>query len=164
VERLLLRQTTRVCDLEITDFGTAVELPESSNGTREVRPVRPGITSFRFASGIRVKRSTTAPSLVAMTETQVPIIGWKRRYGTPQDCAFKASNISTFLRGESPRRKALGNAVNAKVVREIPAPSLRPRSRGGRPGKGEVWALVSWNDEAVVASRWCGAESSTSSV
>ena len=38
------------------------------------------------ASGVRVKRKTTAPSLVAMTATQVPIIGWEGRYMTPLEC------------------------------------------------------------------------------
>ena len=39
------------------------------------------------ASGVRVKRPTTAPSLVAMTTTQVPIIAWQRRYITPRECS-----------------------------------------------------------------------------
>jgi DNA (cytosine-5)-methyltransferase 1 len=44
------------------------------------------IIQFR-ASGVRVKRPTTAPSLVAMTTTQVPIIGWQKRYMMPIECA-----------------------------------------------------------------------------
>ena len=37
------------------------------------------VIQFR-ASGVRVKRPTSSPSLVAMTTTQVPIIGWEKRY------------------------------------------------------------------------------------
>ncbi|MGP5316254.1 DNA (cytosine-5-)-methyltransferase [Arthrobacter rhombi] len=77
------------------------------------------------ASGVRVKRPTTSPSLVAMTDTQVPIIGWEQRYMTPQECsklqslgdiALPASDAQAF--------RALGNAVNAAVVEKI-AEALR---------------------------------------
>ncbi len=69
------------------------------------------------ASGVRVKRPTTAPSLVAMTDTQVPIIGWERRYMTPKECA----RLQSLGHLELPARrsdayKALGNAVNSRVV------------------------------------------------
>lgn len=82
------------------------------------------------ASGIRVKRTTTAPSLIAMTSTQVPILGrgilGVRRYMTPEECAelqsldgvrLPASDVAAY--------KALGNAVNASVVRAIAEPLLR---------------------------------------
>lgn len=72
------------------------------------------------ASGVRVKRPTTAPSLVAMTDTQVPIIGWERRYMSPRECSRLQSLGHIDL---PPRRsdayKALGNAVNATVVTRI---------------------------------------------
>lgn len=74
------------------------------------------VIQFR-ASGVRIKRPTTAPSLIAMTETQVPIIGWERRYMTPRECA-RLQSLGDLALPE--RRKhafaALGNAVNANVV------------------------------------------------
>ena len=43
------------------------------------------VIQFR-ASGIRVKKATTAPSLVTMS-VHVPIIGWEKRYMTQRECA-----------------------------------------------------------------------------
>lgn len=73
------------------------------------------------ASGIRVKRPATSPSLVAMTSTQVPIVGWERRYMTPRECARLQSldRLEVLPEGITKVYRALGNAVNATVVREI---------------------------------------------
>lgn len=79
------------------------------------------------ASGIRVKRTTTAPSLIAMTHTQVPILGKNilgvRRYMTPHECAALQSLEELKLpESDLAAYKALGNAVNARVVRAIAEP------------------------------------------
>jgi DNA (cytosine-5)-methyltransferase 1 len=77
------------------------------------------VIQFR-ASGVRVKRADTSPSLVAMTSTQVPIIGWERRYMTPNECACLQSLDGLNLPPSETRAfKALGNAVNAKLVQHV---------------------------------------------
>jgi DNA (cytosine-5)-methyltransferase 1 len=104
------------------------------------------VIQFR-ASGVRIKRPTTAPSLIAMTTTQVPIIAWERRYMTPRECAHLQSLHELNYLPQVPTRafKALGNAVNAHVVELIAAsllrgpPStvaLRARDRRVSPEKG----------------------------
>jgi len=89
------------------------------NAKGEERTIWKSVVQFR-ASGVRVKRPTTAPSLIAMTDTQVPIIAWERRYMTPQECARLQSLESIELPTRSSEAyKALGNAVNARVVEMI---------------------------------------------
>ncbi len=88
----------------------------------EVRDLWKHILQFR-PSGLRVKRYRNSPSLVAMTSTQIPILGPMRRHlsrveglrlqGFPDDFHVPDSRTATF--------RALGNAVHAGVVYRIAA-------------------------------------------
>ncbi len=85
----------------------------------EERDIWKYVIQFR-ASGVRVKRPTTSPSLVAMTTTQVPIIGWERRYMTVRECArLQSMDGLKYLPNRTTAMAALGNAVNVKVARLV---------------------------------------------
>jgi len=82
------------------------------------------------ASGVRIKRPTTAPSLVAMTATQVPIIGWESRYMTPTECK-RLQSMDGLILPDNPTRayEALGNAINVEVVRRVAEALLAGKRR-----------------------------------
>ncbi len=90
------------------------------------RKMRSYIVQFR-PSGVRVKKLTTAPSLVAMNVTQVPIVTWENRYMTPRECSRLQSMESLRYLPErrSKAYSALGNAVNVAVVKHIAVSLLK---------------------------------------
>ena len=67
-------------------------------------------------SGVRVKRPTVFPTLVAMV--QIPIIGKIRRRLTPREAARLQSFPDTFICNPNDHQayKQFGNAVNVKVI------------------------------------------------
>lgn len=74
-----------------------------------------GIIQFR-TSGVRVKRPTEAPTLVAMAH--VPIIGREKRYMTVRETARLQCFPENYKFGDSDLEsyKQLGNAVNVNVI------------------------------------------------
>lgn len=83
------------------------------------------VLQFR-PSGLRVRKATASPALVAMTTTQVPIVGPRRRFitrveglrlqGFPSAHQLPPSRVASF--------RALGNAVHVGVVCEVAAELL----------------------------------------
>jgi len=80
------------------------------------------VLQFR-PSGLRVKRYNASPALVAMTTTQIPILGPKQRFlsrieglrlqGFPDNYQLPSSRAQAF--------RALGNAVHVGVIEAIAA-------------------------------------------
>ncbi|HEV2177130.1 MAG TPA: DNA (cytosine-5-)-methyltransferase [Terriglobia bacterium] len=104
---------------EIVQFPPSLQKFEW-NCKGEERNIWKYVIQFR-ASGVRVKRPTTAPSLIAMTTTQVPIIAWERRYMTVRECARLQcmDELKHLPAVPTQAFKALGNGVNTYLVELI---------------------------------------------
>ena len=108
----------------------------------EVRQLELHILQAR-PSGIRVKRANWAPALVALTTSQVPIVGWETRYMTLEECKrLQSMDALKFL----PERltqayQALGNAVNSEVVTQI-GRALLHGTASCRPSRQETLSLA----------------------
>lgn len=86
----------------------------NSNG--EKRVLKNQILQFR-SSGLRAKCISTAPSLVC-PKTQIPIIGWMNRYISRKEALklHSMERLKYLPKNDSACFKALGNAVNVKIV------------------------------------------------
>ncbi len=112
----------------------------------EARDIWRYVIQFR-ASGVRVKRATTAPSLVAMTSTQVPIVAWEQRYMTPRECArLQSMGELEFLPESVAAMEAFGNAVNVTVVELILGRLLK--NEGARQADAAAFRNVACPTEA----------------
>lgn len=102
------------------------------------------VLQFR-ASGVRVKRRNTAPSLIAMTDTQVPIIAWQKRYMTPCECARLQclDELNQLPESSTQAFQALGNAVNSKVVEWVAKSLLESQSEEIKDGCAEGECITS---------------------
>lgn len=78
------------------------------------------LVQFR-ASGIRVIKPQIAPSLIAMTPTQIPIVFSEKRYLSKHEAAKlqHLQGLQLLPQNTTKAFKALGNAVNAKIVSQI---------------------------------------------
>ncbi len=107
---------------KIMEFPSSLQKLEW-NCQGEIRTIKDYIIQMR-PSGVRVKRRTTAPSLVAMTATQVPIIAWENRYMTPKECMKLQSmdgpvGLKLLPESDNKAYEALGNAINVKVAQLV---------------------------------------------
>lgn len=102
---------------KILEFPSSLQKLEWNCQGEENRTIADYVIQIR-PSGVRVKRRTTAPSLVAMTTTQVPIIAWQSRYMTPEECKRLQSmdELKHLPESEAKAYEALGNAINVDVA------------------------------------------------
>ncbi len=72
------------------------------------------------ASGLRIKKPDFSPALVAASDSQIPIVAWKKRYLSVRECArLQSMNDLKLPESMYDAYEALGNAVNVKLVKLI---------------------------------------------
>ena len=110
----------------LTDWSQGLDKSNNSwqilewRGYGDIHDLSKHILQFR-PSGIRVMKKERAPSLVAMTPTQIPIIGSDMRYMAKHEAARLQYLHKLRYIPDNDRKafEAFGNAVNAKIVEMI---------------------------------------------
>jgi len=117
------------------------------NVGREKGKITDHLIQFR-ASGVRVKRADVFPSLVC-TQTQVPIVGWKKRYLSNEEC-LRLQSLQGIELPEvyNAACRALGNAVNATIVKMIARELIRVEDNGHQRRRKHQSKLVREYEEA----------------
>jgi len=120
--RELYKANTVICNEWKTDFNfnnNSWQILEW-RGLRNSPNIFNHLIQFR-ASGIRVLKSNIAPSLIAMTPTQIPVIPSQERYVSTFEAAQLQylHKLKALPKDRKAAFKALGNAVNAKIVEFI---------------------------------------------
>jgi DNA (cytosine-5)-methyltransferase 1 len=126
---------------KIHEFPSSLQKLEWNCQGEKNRNIRSYILQIR-PSGVRVKRKTTIPSIVAMTSTQVPIVAWQSRYVTLKECKRLQSmdGLKSLPESRSKAYKALGNAINVKVALLV-AKALVGQSTPDRKGAQNIRQL-----------------------
>lgn len=111
---------------ELSKFPASLrKLEWNCNG--ESRDLWKCVLQFR-PSGLRAKRYTSSPALVAMTATQIPILGPEKRFLTRREGLRLQGFPDTHLLPKSRERAfaALGNAVHTEVAFAVAKGLLGP--------------------------------------
>ena len=100
---------------DLRDFTPTQRKMEWQAGTA-IESVWQGVIQFR-PSGVRIKRPTTFPALVAIV--QIPVVGARRRRLTVREAARLQSFPEEFIPNPNDAQayKQLGNAVNVEVIK-----------------------------------------------
>lgn len=104
---------------KIREWATATERKFEWNCGEDIKDIYEGLIQIR-PSGVRVKRPTEAPTLVAMNHRV--IIGREKRYMTLKETVRLQSfpdNYKFDEENEAAALKQLGNAVNVKVIETV---------------------------------------------
>jgi DNA (cytosine-5)-methyltransferase 1 len=125
------------------------------NAKGEERNIWKYVLQFR-PSGLRVKRYSSSPALVAMTATQIPVLGPERRFITRvEGKRLQGFPDSHYLPNSRERAfKALGNAVHVQVVKLLAQSLLQSKISTVKIEAVEVIQAELWNNNELVGVQY----------